>query len=77
MSAVASGQATSSVLQESAKLRLTRRRTRVVHERIIESVLFLAALVSVFTTVAIVYILVKESVIFFQHVSLVDFLTDR
>jgi phosphate transport system permease protein len=77
MSAVASGQATSTVLQEPAKLRLRRRRTRVVRERVIESVLFLAALVSVFTTVGIVYILVKESVLFFQHVSLVEFLTDR
>jgi phosphate transport system permease protein len=40
-------------------------------------VLLLAALVSVFTTVGIVYILVKESVVFFQHVSIVAFLTDR
>ena len=39
-------------------------------------VLFLAALVSVFTTVGIVYVLVKESVVFFQHVPLADFLTD-
>jgi len=38
--------------------------------------LFLAALVSVFTTVGIVYVLVKESVVFFQHVSIIDFLTD-
>jgi phosphate transport system permease protein len=56
--------------------RLARRRARVVRERLIELVLFLAALVSVFTTVGIVYILVKESVAFFQHVPLVDFLTD-
>jgi len=48
----------------------------VLRERIIESVLLLAALVSVFTTVGIVYVLVKESVVFFQHVPLVDFLTD-
>jgi phosphate transport system permease protein len=40
-------------------------------------VLLLAALVSVFTTVGIVYILVKESVVFFQHVSPIAFLTDR
>jgi len=39
-------------------------------------VLFLAALVSVFTTIGIVYVLVKESVLFFTHVSLWDFLTD-
>ena len=38
--------------------------------------LFLAALVSVFTTIGIVYVLVKESVLFFTHVPLWDFLTD-
>jgi phosphate transport system permease protein len=76
MSAVAPGQATSTVLQESAKLRLGRRRARVIRERLIEALLFLAALVSVFTTVAIVYILVKESVVFFQEVPLWKFLTD-
>jgi phosphate transport system permease protein len=57
-------------------MRLTRRRARIVRERLIELVLFLAALVSVFTTVGIVYILVKESVAFFQHVPLREFLTD-
>jgi phosphate transport system permease protein len=56
--------------------RLARRRARIVRERAIELVLFLAALVSVFTTVAIVYILVRESVVFFQAVPLWDFLTD-
>jgi phosphate transport system permease protein len=49
---------------------------RQLRERAIEGVLFLAALVSVFTTVGIVYVLVKESVVFFSHVSLWDFLTD-
>lgn len=34
------------------------------------------AAVSVLTTVGIVYILVKESVVFFSHVRIVDFLTD-
>ncbi len=48
----------------------------MLRERAIEAVLFLAALVSVFTTVGIVYILVKESVVFFAQVSIVDFLTD-
>src|SRR5687767_1449723 len=56
--------------------RLARRRARIIRERIIELVLFLAALVSVFTTVGIVYILVKESVVFFQQVPLWQFLTD-
>jgi phosphate transport system permease protein len=40
-------------------------------------VLFLAALVSVFTTVGIVYILVKESVVFFEQVPITRFLTDN
>jgi phosphate transport system permease protein len=56
--------------------RLARRRARIVRERLIELLLFLAALVSVFTTVGIVYILVKESVVFFREVPIVNFLTD-
>src|SRR3990170_1761137 len=56
---------------------LAPKRARVIRERLIELVLFLAASVSVFTTVAIVYILVKESVVFFQQVPLADFLADR
>jgi phosphate transport system permease protein len=56
--------------------RLARRRVRVLRERVIELVLFLAALVSVFTTVGIVYILVKESVVFFGEVPITKFLTD-
>jgi len=57
--------------------RFISRRARILRERAIELLLFLAALVSVFTTVGIVYVLVKESVVFFQHVPLADFLTDR
>jgi phosphate transport system permease protein len=45
-------------------------------EKAIEIVLLCAALVSVATTVGIVFILVKESLVFFSHVSLYDFLTD-
>jgi phosphate transport system permease protein len=56
--------------------RLARRKLRHVQERIIEFILFLAACVSVATTVGIVLILLKESFIFFQVVSLWDFLTD-
>lgn len=56
--------------------RLARRKLRNVQERFIEFVLFLAALVSVATTVGIVLILLKESYDFFQVVSLWDFLTD-
>ena len=56
--------------------RLAKRRARIVRERLIELVLFLAALVSVFTTIGIVYVLVKESVLFFTHVPIWQFLTD-
>jgi phosphate transport system permease protein len=75
MSAVAPG-ASSTMPTTATSTRLAQRRARVVRERAIELVLFLAALVSVFTTVGIVYILVKESIVFFQHVSIVSFLTD-
>jgi phosphate transport system permease protein len=75
MSAVP-GQPSMPMAQSTASTRLQQRRSRILRERAIEAVLFLAALVSVFTTVGIVYVLVKESVVFFQHVSLWDFLTD-
>jgi phosphate transport system permease protein len=61
---------------QAQSARRAQRRSRMLKERAIELVLFLAALVSVFTTIGIVYILVKESVVFFQQVSIVDFLTD-
>jgi phosphate transport system permease protein len=63
-------------MQTPKAARLARRRARVVRERIIELILLLAALVSVFTTVGIVTILVKESVVFFQAVPIGRFLTD-
>ncbi len=53
-----------------------RRKTRHLRERFIEFVLFCAAAFSVAITLGIVYVLVSESVLFFQHVSLWDFLTD-
>jgi phosphate transport system permease protein len=56
--------------------RLAHRASRHLKEKVIELVLFLAALVSVFTTLGIVYILVSESVVFFSHVPILDFLTD-
>jgi phosphate transport system permease protein len=49
---------------------------RHLRERIIETVLFLAALSSVAITVGIVGVLVYESLTFFQHVPFKDFLTD-
>ena len=56
--------------------RLAKNAMRNVSERIIESILFAAAAVSVLTTIGIVYVLVSESIQFFQNVSIVDFLTD-
>ncbi|MGH8198568.1 MAG: phosphate ABC transporter permease subunit PstC, partial [Steroidobacteraceae bacterium] len=51
-------------------------RYRKLRDRIVEAGLLLAALVAVFTTVAIVVVLVVESLPFFREVSLTDFLTD-
>lgn len=56
--------------------RLRKDKTRHIKERLIEAILFFAAFVSVGTTVAIIYILVSESLVFFQHVPLKDFLFD-
>jgi phosphate transport system permease protein len=51
-------------------------RYRKTRDRVIELVLLACALVAVFTTLAIVAILVYESSAFFEHVSIRDFLTD-
>jgi phosphate transport system permease protein len=59
-----------------ARLTPTMKLRRRIFERAIEFVLFGAALVSVFTTLAIVAILVYESLVFFRTVPLIDFLTD-
>jgi phosphate transport system permease protein len=56
--------------------RLKKRASRHLRERFIETLLFIAASISVFTTAAIVYILVKESVVFFEAVPITDFLFD-
>src|SRR5687767_3315130 len=56
--------------------RLARRRLRNVKERVIELTLFLAASVSVLTTIGIVVILLGESFTFFTHISIWKFLTD-
>lgn len=49
---------------------------RYFREKLIEFILFLAAFSSVATTVAILFILIKESVLFFQKISLLEFLTN-
>ena len=62
----------SAKLAEYARAKAQRRR----REAIIRFVLLMAACVSVFTTVGIVYVLLKESMEFFKHVPLWSFLTD-
>jgi phosphate transport system permease protein len=47
-----------------------------IRERVIEFFLFLAALSSIAVTVGIVGVLLYESEQFFEHVSIIDFLTD-
>jgi phosphate transport system permease protein len=56
--------------------RLAHNAMRHFSERVIEALLFGAAAISVLTTIGIVYVLVSESIHFFQNVSIVDFLTD-
>lgn len=51
-------------------------RYRKIRDRIVETLLLAAGLVAVFTTLAIVVILLVESAAFFEHVSLKEFLTD-
>lgn len=51
------------------------RRIRDIKEKAIEVVLFLAASVSVLTTVGIIFLLIEESVLFFQKVSFWEFIT--
>src|SRR3990167_3007031 len=59
-------------LAQLAKSKAARKRK----DKMIEGILLLAACVSVFTTLAIVYILLKESLVFFSHVPVWQFLTD-
>jgi phosphate transport system permease protein len=61
--------------RERARLR-RRLQLRRLRDRVVESVLLLSALVAVFVTAAIVYILVSESLPFFAQVPLREFLTD-
>ncbi|MCB5184860.1 phosphate ABC transporter permease subunit PstC [Methylobacillus gramineus] len=71
---------TTQVLQKPIDLpispRLAKNVRRHVLERVIEFILMLAALSAVATTIAIVVILLYESLSFFEHVSIIDFLTD-
>ncbi len=59
-------------LAQLARTKVRRKR----REKVIELVLLAAACVSVLTTVGIVYVLLKESLVFFSQVPLWTFLTD-
>jgi|TARA_B110000305_G_scaffold149652_1_gene166111 phosphate transport system permease protein len=45
-------------------------------EKIIEFILKTTALITVLTTIGIIWVLLNESIIFFKEVSIIDFLTD-
>ena len=70
--------ATDAVFDATTSMQALQRRLRVrkLRDRGVEVLLLLAASVAVFTTAAIVYILVTESLPFFAQVSLHDFFTD-
>lgn len=50
---------------------------RKLKEKIIEKALFFSALITILTTVGIIWVLFAESFSFFKEVSIIDFLTDR
>lgn len=54
----------------------SRRRWRIVRERVIELFLLFCGSLSIFTTLGIIAVLVFETIAFFQQVSLLDFLGD-
>ncbi|MBL8529841.1 MAG: phosphate ABC transporter permease subunit PstC [Burkholderiales bacterium] len=54
---------------------LRRRASTRIKEKLIETALFFAALSSVLTTIAIVVVLVEESLLFFEHVPIWDFIS--
>ncbi len=60
----------------ASRLTAAQRRAIRVREWIIETLLFLAATSSVLVTLGIVFVLLYESFVFFEHVSMVEFLTD-
>ncbi|MGL5079363.1 MAG: phosphate ABC transporter permease subunit PstC, partial [Waterburya sp.] len=62
-------------LKSTTRPRYQPKIARQVKEKIIEFILFLAAFSSVATTVAILYILISESFLFFRQISIIEFLT--
>ncbi|MEB3278978.1 MAG: phosphate ABC transporter permease subunit PstC [Lyngbya sp.] len=63
-------------LQLTKIKQLSPKQIRDLREQVIEFILFLAAFSSVATTIAILFILIDESVLFFREVSIVEFFTD-
>ena len=63
------------VTREDLAAAITHRRPRY-GEKVILGALWVCAAVSVFTTIAIVFVLLREALTFFAEVSVVDFLTD-
>ena len=72
----ATEQVHSEILRSRVRAATVSRNLQRARERLIEILLFLAALSSVAITVGIVGVLVFESLQFFKHVSIVEFLTD-
>jgi phosphate transport system permease protein len=75
-SAVVTPDVEKSVAFDKNAIGLTRRQFRRLYEGLAESALFLAACASIAVTFGILAVLLYESLAFFQHVSLRDFLTD-
>lgn len=65
------------VLKKAEAWRLSSRWVIQAKEKVVESLLLFAALISVAITIGIVGVLLYESIGFFRHISLWDFLTDR
>jgi len=65
-----------SMQQNSISPELAKSFRRNFLEKLIEFGLLLSAIIAVFITTAIVYILVTEAIPFFKHVSIYEFLTD-
>ena len=76
MSAVPSDRVATMTGEGLTGQRLAYRRGRIWIEKAIEIALLSAALVSVFVTIGIVYVLVSESVAFFRHVPIWQFVSD-
>jgi len=45
-------------------------------EKIIEAALALAAIITILTTIGIIWVLLSQAIDFFSEVSIIDFLTD-